>query len=75
METHSDKNVQAGACRDIIPQKCECFNTHLVQNLPSQARGIAYGFNVPTQVKLQHAVVDGKRFVDAIVGGNITART
>ena len=36
---HSDKNIQAEACRYIIPQKCENFNTDLACSHNAVERG------------------------------------
>ena len=38
-KAHSDRNIQAEACRYIIPQKCENFNTDLACSHNAVERG------------------------------------
>ena len=42
---HSDKNIQAEACRYIIPQKCENFNTDLTCSHNAVEKGRKLWYN------------------------------
>ena len=39
---HSDKNIQAEACRNIIPQKCEQFKQKAYIRTPKEAWTIGF---------------------------------
>ena len=42
---HSNKNIQAEACRNIIPQKCENFNTDLACSYIAVEKGRKLWYN------------------------------
>ena len=42
---HSDKNIQAEACRYIIPQNCEYFNTDLACSHSAVEKGRVLWYN------------------------------
>ena len=42
---HSDKNIQAEACRTIIPQNCEYFNTDLACSHNAVEKGRKLWYN------------------------------
>ena len=42
---HSDKNIQAEACRYIIPQNCEYFNTDLACSYNAVEKGRKLWYN------------------------------
>ena len=44
-KAHSDKNIQAEACRYIIPQNCEYLNTDLACSHNAVERGRALWYN------------------------------
>ena len=44
-KVHSDKNIQAEACKDIISQKCEQFN-HIMDFIIRQQQRVACQFLV-----------------------------